>query len=299
MCIPLFLARPIHSCSLLHSLAVVQGPTIRYSQNWRQRANSIPGCSHVDVFFPVILLLSQVCVVQLDNLPVVTTVVFQCSTSYFCILAAGAASKGSLYWLPGSHILRSAASAIASATLSIAFAFGHAARHSETVSMFQVTVGYHWTSQPRNRVIFFLKGVLYKMPSLLATDVFHLRQAIAQQLVAFGHQVNNKLFSVPTPAHRLDQKRILGLTYVLAVLQSPLNNTAHLLALEFLATLMVLDDFDPTIVTECFNVLIVIAHDFHTCFSPFILFSYLIFSNIQPSRSFSFSFISPFSHKRQ
>jgi len=254
--------------SWLYPLTFVQEPAIK--QNWNQRWKKTQN------FTLGYLLLGSLLLSDIYNsadsyfgrwlatLSRVPTVIHHSTTSYFWLLAIGALSNSSPFQVPGLHIICSAASAVASATIIVASpvasatftvssAFRCAIRHSETANMFQSTVKHFWTSQPRNNVTSLLVDTLSKLPGMLASDTLHLRQAITQLLVAFVHQLYTGLFSVLSTLS--EKSETMGPSHVLEVLQSSPNNAACQIALEFLARVVVLDDFDPTLVTECFNVL--------------------------------------------
>ena len=177
--------------------------------------------------------------------------------SHFFVLAAGIASKSRLHQLPGLRFLRPACLVIMSAALTVASAFGHAFRHSETVNMFQASTVYHKPLKSGKSMTPFLMDIPCKLPGTLATDAFHLGQTVVQPLVTFACQVYYiRLLGMPsTPAHGLDKQTTLDLKHILWMLRSSLDNTIYLSTLEFLTTMVTLDDFDPTIVVDCFNIL--------------------------------------------
>lgn len=244
----------------LYPLTIVQEATIEQSQRKPHSSITQGLLNGVGSLILVILLLVG-CYMHVvlwrdeATLSTTPTVISHIALSYFYLLAVGAAYKGSPHHVPRLHTLCLAASAVASATLAVVSAFGYVARHSKTANMFQSKVGNFWTSQPRSNVISLLVDVLSKLPGMLASDTLCLGQAIIQSLVAFVHQVYAKLFSILSNLDESDQDPVLGPMHVLRVLQSSPDYIGCLTTLEFLASTVVLDDFDPTLVTECFNVL--------------------------------------------
>ena len=171
--------------------------------------------------------------------------------SHFIALAAGMVSKSCSHQIPGSRIVRSAGLAIMSVGLTITSAFRCACRHSETANIIQAGVAYH------KRLIPFLMDVPCKLPGALVTDAFRLGQMVFQPLVTFVCQVYYvQLLGMPsTPTHGLDKQTTLDLKHISWMLHNSLDNNVYLSALEFLTTMEVLEDLDPTLVVDCFNIL--------------------------------------------
>jgi len=256
--LPCFLVY-VKKWSYLYPLTIVQESTIEQSQ--RKPNNSIAQ-DLLDIIGYLILvaLLLVGCYIHVTlwrdgpTLSPALAVISHITISYLYLLAVGAAYKGSPHHVPGVHILCSVASAVASTTLAVALTFGCVSRHSKTANMFQSKVEHFWTSQPINGVTSLLVDILSELPGMLASDISYFGQIITQSLMAFGHQVYTKLLGVLCSLDESDQDPILGPTHVLRVLQSSPDNDACLATLKFLAGLAVLDDLDPTLVAECFNV---------------------------------------------
>ena len=176
---------------------------------------------------------------------------------YLLITIAGSVFTSCPYQTPGSHILRS----VASATLAVALTFGHAFSNSATVSVFPANAWrlHHWTHRPWwFRVRFFLTGVLDQLPHALLSDGASLWQAISQPLVALFHKVYTWLPSAPPiPTHGVDQQTtLLDLHCTSWILQTSLDKDHHLSAMEHLVTMLALSNLDPSLVTLCFSTLI-------------------------------------------
>ena len=163
---------------------------------------------------------------------------------YFFIVVAGAASKSCPYQTPGSRALHSAALAVASA-------FRCPVGRSETVDTFRANVAHY--RHGRKNLIPFLTGILRELPTALAIDVFHPVRA----MTAFASRMYTRLLGAPsTPLHGLDQQSMLDLQSVSWILQISLDKAVHLSTLEYLATMVTLADFDPALVTGCFDIFI-------------------------------------------
>jgi len=172
-------------------------------------------------------------------------------TFYSFIVAAGMASESCPYQTPGSRLLRSA-------TLTVASAFADTVACSETVDVLRTMVARYWSLQPRSDAVCTLSGALCQLPVALIVDLFCLVQAVVQPLVAFARRVYTQLPGAPfAPGHGSDQQTtLLDLQCISWMLRTSLDKAVHLSALEALATMMPLADFDPTLVTDCFNVFI-------------------------------------------
>ena len=144
------------------------------------------------------------------------------------------------------------------ATLAVVSASKRAIGRSGTIDVFREDVAYYWPLQSGNDVVSILNGVLFWLPVALVIDAFDLGRAVVQLLVAFAHQVYTWLVGGPsTPAHGLDQKTgLMDIECISWMLQTSLEKAAHLLTLESLATMDPLDDFNPTLVVNCFNVFV-------------------------------------------
>ena len=177
---------------------------------------------------------------------------------YLFIIVAGSIFASCPYQTPGSRILRSTVSALASATLAVAPTLRHAFRGSAAVGVFKSNAEYYEPWWSRDEIKDFLRAVLYELPPALASDGIHLGQAITQPLVMLVHQVYTWLPGVPSNlTHGPDQQRtLLDLDCIFWILQTSLNKDYHLSAMEHLVTMVALPDFDPSLVAGCFGALI-------------------------------------------
>ena len=252
-------------------LTQMRGSTIQHSQNQQQELNGIaswyfehvagplPSVPQVPVLLLGCALSQYLWEIDTTIAGVVLDVTSFGVISHFFVLTVGMVSKSCPHQMPGFYILHSAATVVMSATMTIISAVGDALRCSETANMFQVSVAHHHPSQSGKNMLPLLVDIPCKLPGTLGTDTFHLGQAMVQPLVAFVQQVYYiQLLGTPsTPVHGSDQKTAgLDLKHVLWMLRSSLDNSIYLSTLEFLTTMVVLDDFDPTLVVDCFNILI-------------------------------------------
>jgi len=100
--------------------------------------------------------------------------------------------------------------------------------------------------------------VIYCLPVLLAYDVCKLVWVMVKTLVALARRLFNWLRSVcPPRAHGLDQRTImLDLRCISWILQTSLDKGIHLSTLKFLGAMTTLADFNPTLVINCFDILL-------------------------------------------
>ena len=170
---------------------------------------------------------------------------------YSFIVAAGAASESCPYQTPGSRVLRSVAFTVTSA-------FRVVIGRSETIDVLRTIITDRWFLRPGNDVESTLSGTLCRLPVALIIDALCLVQAMVQPLVALARSVHTRLPGAPsTPGDGPDQRTtLLDLQCITWMLRTSLDKAVHLSALESLATMMPLADFDPTLVAVCFNVFI-------------------------------------------
>ena len=173
---------------------------------------------------------------------------------YISIVVAGTMSKSCPYQTPGSRILRSVPSTVASVTFTIGLVARRVVRGSKTASVLRRWTIYHWPLGSIYDVAHLLKA-LCLLPMALVIDIFHLGGAAVMR---FAHQIHMQLFGeLSTPVDKSAQKMtLLDLQCISWMLQTSLDKAVHLSALESLATMVVLDDFYPTLVVDCFNILI-------------------------------------------
>ena len=177
---------------------------------------------------------------------------------YLSIILAGAAFVNCPYQTPGSRILRSAASTVASATSAISSAFRRVSECSETVEMFQLNTETHRPWWSRNNILHFLRDVLHELLPVLAIDGRRLIQAVLRSLVAFARRVytlSPGVFSAQ--AHGSDQQTtLLDLHCISWMLHTSLDKGDHLSTLEYLVAIVPPGGFDPTLVLDCFSILV-------------------------------------------
>ena len=171
---------------------------------------------------------------------------------YLLIIIAGAVFASCPYQTPGSHILRSAASA----TLAAGSTFWHAFRDSATVGVFQSNAEVYQPRWSRDKIRYFLSNVLDELPPALASDGAHLGKAIAQPLVELLHQMYTWLPG-STPTHGADhQGTLLDLWCISWILQTSLDKDHHMSALEHLVTRLELSNLDPSLAVGCLGALV-------------------------------------------
>jgi hypothetical protein len=173
---------------------------------------------------------------------------------YLFIVAAGTVSVSCPYQTPGSRVLRSAASAGLAAISACRRVIGR----SHTAVMLRVNVGYHRPWLSGNRTTSFLKDVLHEIPRVLAIDAFHLGRATVWLPVASARGVYTWLLRTVSALKQDsdEQTTVLDLHCIFWMLQTSLDKDVHLLALEYLTTMVALANFNPTLVVDCFDVLI-------------------------------------------
>ena len=155
------------------------------------------------------------------------------------------------YKTPGSYLLHSTASAIASV-------LGCTVGHSKTVCMFWTKAQWSEPWWSRGNIMAFLKRVPCKLPGTLVADTSHLGQVMVHLFMTSTHQVYTQLLGVPSTAGcGLGWQRALqDLRCISWALVTSPEKTIHLSTLESLATMVELADFDPALVVDCLNILI-------------------------------------------
>ena len=196
---------------------------------------------------------------------------------YIFIVAAGAASESCPYQTPGSHALRylrpEVHKILHSTSSVIASTIRDTFRRSKTVRTIQVNVRcYHpWWSGDTIKP--FLKDMILEVPSALVTDGYNFGTAIFRLLAAFPSRLYRLCSTIVAPlvsvarwmyglshgVHSTSEQRsvqqatTLDLRCISWMLQTSLDKSVHLSTLKHLATMTPLTDFDPTLVTNCFN----------------------------------------------
>ena len=177
---------------------------------------------------------------------------------YLFVIIAGTVSESCPYQTPGSHILRylgpQVHSVLRSVPSVVASAFRKTSEESKTVRTVRWYVRLHYPRWPRGNTIPFLKDMGREFPRALAIDVYHLGRAIIRPFVAFIRRVRGVS---STLEQGLDHKTtVLDLRCISWMLQISLDKTIRLSTLKHLVAEAVLPDFDPTLVADCFSVLI-------------------------------------------
>ena len=234
----------------------MRGTVIERSQNRQQKLNGIISWyfEHVMESLPLmlqsaLLLLGCALCRYLWEINTSIALVVLGVTSfgvifYISIVVAGTLSKSCPYQTPGSRILCSVPSTITSVT----FTIGLVARNSKTANHL------HSMACHRNQGFESWKHLLKYvclLPVPLVTDVFNLGGATIMKL---AHQIHTQLFGeLSTPNQKMT---LLDLQCISWMLQTSLDKKDHLSALKYLATMVELDDFYPTLVVDCFNIFV-------------------------------------------
>ena len=244
----------------------MRGSAIERSQNRQTKLNGIVAWyfDHVVESLPLMLqaaLLLLGCGLSLFlwdiNITIASVVLGGTSFGvvfYLFIVAAGTGSASCPYQTPGSRILRSAVSAI----LAIGSACRRVIEHSHTAVTLGVNMEHYRPWWSRNRVVPFLKDVLCEVPHALAIDAFQLGRMIVRVFATFVRGGYTRFLDAISTAEQGSDERttVLDLHCISWILQTSLDKEVHLLTLEYLATLVTLADFNPTLVVDCFNTLI-------------------------------------------
>ena len=178
--------------------------------------------------------------------------------SYLFIVIAGAVSESCPYQTPGAQILRNHLLPVIRSTSSSIIpkisGFIEASYCYEQLVEWRKKLTKPWHSTPNIGIT-----LLYSLflPILPVVDVYRLGQAIFRVLVAFGRTGYPKLMATFVRVRGLGQRTImLDLRCVSWMLQTSLDKTFHLTALEYLVTIPELASFDPYLIIGCFDVFI-------------------------------------------
>ena len=189
---------------------------------------------------------------------------------YIFFLSAGAASESCPYQTPGSNVLSYLRPEVRRRLSSVASAFRKASRKTETVRIIETNVRcYHpWWS--RGKIIPFLKDMVLEIPRALAIDIYHLGKVTVWSTTigvyhlgsaAVSSLVSQSRGSSPALEQGVDQQPImLDLRCISWMLQTSLDKAVHLSALQHLTTMMPLANFDPALVSDCFNAFVGCIH---------------------------------------
>ena len=184
---------------------------------------------------------------------------------YFFIVVAGAAFVSCPYQTPGSRILRHLGSKIWRTIHSLPSTIGSVLRNifRESSAIDAVVAGarshHPWWS--RRNMIPFLGSLILKVPLGLAVDAYRLgRTAIALHVGAYHlvRSANSRLRSMYSALEQSLGQQIAPSSFrcLSWTLQTSLDKSIHLTASEHLAAMTELTGLDPTLVVDCFNVLV-------------------------------------------
>ena len=171
---------------------------------------------------------------------------------YLFIVVAGAVSEFCPYQTPGSHLIRPLVQRVLSKLPS-------AIRNSDTVDMFE----HYWPDSPGFINIFkTLAAYVLFTPITLSFDAYYLGGAVirslpigASHLVRTGYRWLCRVYS--SGERELDrQTAALDLRCISWTFQTSLEKPVHHSIVKYLATIPELPDFDPTLVTGCFEILV-------------------------------------------
>jgi hypothetical protein len=174
-------------------------------------------------------------------------------TLYAFFIVAGAASASCPYQTPGARILRHILPLILSLIRSAARAL---INNSECLGLFWVISGTRWQDWKEN-ISYLLRCIVSFLP-LLAYDAWQLTKSIFSVPVALAHRVRSWIRRIcrARSAQANKQAAVLDSWCISWILQTSLEEGIRLPTLKFLATVPTLADFTPTLVSDCFNILI-------------------------------------------
>ena len=255
----------------------VRGTTVERSQNRQQKLNGIVVWYFDNVMESLPLMLQAALLLlgcalsrylwEIDTM--IASVVLGVTSFgvifYLFIVVAGSASASCPYQTPGSRAVRSVTSALApvapalaSAALAVTLAARRAFKHSNTVRTVQMKERWADPWWSRINAEAFLRRVPRELPGALATDLYYLGLTVVLLLVAFTRRVYVRLAgTLSIPTRRSGQQTTLLDSHCISwILQTSLDKFDHLSAVEYLATMAPLPNFDPILVAGCFSVLI-------------------------------------------
>ena len=192
---------------------------------------------------------------------------------YIFIVVAGAASESCPYQTPGSHALRHLGpkiqNALHSAASAVVSAFRGTPGGSKTVNTIKANVQYHRPWWSRGKIGRFFRDMILGVPRALAIDVYRLGRAMVRPLVTFSsttvglltgfaHRMHDWLYGTSSPPGRGSdhQTTILDFRCISWMIQTSLDKAVHLSTLKHLATMAALTHSNPTLVADCFSILI-------------------------------------------
>ena len=271
----------------------MRGTAIERSQNRQRKLDGVITWyfDHVMESLPLMLqaaLLLLGCAlsrylwgINLTVASVVLAVTLFGMTFYAFIIVAGTVSESCPYQTPGARFLRYIFLTLLPSALHLARSFIHKlfifvsqklqylARSSFCCGLlvgFWSSLGQPWYS-PTNIAISF--GFILQVPGSLIVDFCFLGPGML--LITLGRMVGHLVVALagmayrwyrwlitPSPKmHGLDRKTIaLDVRCVSWMLQTSLDKAVHLSTMKYLATMMTLADFDPALVSGCFDVFV-------------------------------------------
>ena len=234
----------------------MRGSAIEHSQNRQRKLNGIVTWyfDHVMESLPLMLQIALLLLgcalsnylweIDVTTASVVLGVTSFGALSYLFVVVAGTASVSCPYQTPGARILRYTAEVLYG-ILRVIFVF---IENSHSYRLAAACLDWnecHW-----------VLGIIGIIPALLIgsfIDASHLGRTIARMVAAFARRVYVRLLcALSTPS---TPRTTLDLHCISWILQTSLDKDVHLSTLEYLATVLALADFNPTLVIDCFNIL--------------------------------------------
>jgi hypothetical protein len=175
-------------------------------------------------------------------------------TLYAFFIIAGAASASCPYQTPGARILRHIRYHTLPFILSLLRSASHALiNNSKCLMPFSGNEWCGWQDWKQN--IHFLLCYIVSFPFRLAIDAWQLTEAIIKVFIALAYRVRSWIRRARS-ARANQQAAVLDSRCISWILQTSLEKGIRLSTLRFLTTAPTLADFTPTLVSDCFNILI-------------------------------------------
>ena len=177
---------------------------------------------------------------------------------YIFILIAGTLWESCPYQTPGSTFFRYVGPTVRSLRLT-------AFRESMVVLAVRGYIRYHRPFSSEGNTTRFFRDLVEEVPVALAMDVRRLGRAVVQPLYTPLLTAHRFIISVytrlrgtfPTPERRLDhQLTLLDFRCTSWTLRTSLEKPVHHSALNYLLTIAEYTKFDPTVVMDCFHILV-------------------------------------------
>jgi hypothetical protein len=175
-------------------------------------------------------------------------------TFYAFIIIAGAASASCPYQTPGARILRHIHCHILPPILSLIRSAPRALiNNSECLALFWSDRWYRWQDWKEN-ISYLLRCIVFFL-LFLAYDAWQLTKSIFSVLIALAYRARSWIRR-PRSAQANKQATVLDSWCISWILQTSLEEDIRLSTLKFLATVPTLAEFTPTLLSDCFNILI-------------------------------------------